>query len=169
MNWNLMSALRSPVFLIGLAALTILGSAFAFEHWGGLAPCELCWWQRYVYMLAAALAFLGYSLERIGARSMVRWMMGVLAAVFFSGAGIAFYHVGVEQRWWRGLDACAANDLVGDMEMMLNKLMATPIARCDEVAWSLFGVSMAGYNVLLSLGLAAICGYFARPRKKASP
>lgn len=163
-----MPTLRSPVLLIGLASLAILGSAFAFEHWGGLAPCELCWWQRYVYMLAAALAFLGFSLERAGAHFMVRWMMGVLAAVFLVGAGIAVFHVGVEQQWWRGLESCAANDLKGDIEMMLNKLMATPIARCDEVAWSLFGISMAGYNVLLSLGLAAVCVCFARPRKKAS-
>lgn len=77
--------------------------------------------------------------------------------VFLAGAGIAAFHVGVEQHWWQGLASCGGNlPQARTVEELRAALLAQPVVRCDEVAWSLFGISMAGWNFLFSLGLAAL-------------
>lgn len=159
---------QSAPFMAAVASLLILAAAYGFEHIGGYAPCELCWWQRYVYMLAAPLGFVGYWLQTAGraGAQLGRFMAGALAAVFLAGAGSAAYHVGVEQKWWAGPEGCSAVNLSGDLEQMLKNLMSARIIRCDEPAWSLFGISMAGYNLILSLGLAVYCGLAARKRRR---
>ncbi len=74
---------------------------------------------------------------------------------FLVGAGLAAFHVGVEQHWWAGTAECGANfGPAGSVEELRRRLLAQAVVRCDEVAWSLFGISMAGYNFLLSLALA---------------
>lgn len=155
---------QSALFNSAVASLLILAVAFGFEHLGGYVPCEVCWWQRYVYMAAAPLGLLGYSFQTAGRAGAMfgRYIALALAALFLVGGGIAAYHVGVEQKWWAGPDACAAADLGGNLELMLKSLLTTPVVRCDEVAWSLFGISMAGYNLLLSLGLAGYCALAAQ-------
>jgi disulfide bond formation protein DsbB len=88
-----------------------------------------------------------------------RALMLVAGLAFLAGAGIAFYHVGVEQTWWAGPDSCSGGIATGgSIEDAVERLMAAPVVRCDAIAWSLFGISMAGYNVLLSLvlGLGAL-------------
>ena len=86
------------------------------------------------------------------------------------GAGIAVFHVGVEQQWWPGTAECGGIDGANlSLEQLKAQILAAPVVRCDEVAWSLFGISMAGYNILLSLGLAlvafaAACGVGRRRR-----
>jgi disulfide bond formation protein DsbB len=73
-----------------------------------------------------------------------------------AGTGIAVFHVGVEQHWWQGTAECGSTlGAASSIEDMRRMLLAQPVVRCDEVAWSLFGISMAGYNALISLGLAA--------------
>jgi disulfide bond formation protein DsbB len=151
---------RQAAALLLLASAALLGGAFAFQYLGGLAPCILCWWQRYAHMAviviaAAAIAVSGRSDSGRG-ESRAGWAMVALAGMaVLAGAGIAAFHVGVEQHWWAGTPECGSQ--VGGasgIEELRARLLAQPIVRCDEIAWSLFGISMAGYNFLISLALA---------------
>lgn len=159
---------QSAPFLAAAASLAILATAYGFEHIGGYPPCELCWWQRYIYMLAAPLGLVGYWLQTAGRAGAMfgRFIAGTLAMVFLVGAGIAAYHTGVEQKWWAGPQGCSASQMPDSLDQMLKNLMAARIIRCDEAPWSLFGISMAGYNLILSLGLAVYCGLAAGKRRR---
>ncbi len=133
----------------GSAAL-LLG-AFGFEYLGGLLPCTLCLWQRWPHAAAVVLGAVGLRLKgRI-------WpILGALAAL--TTAAIAVFHVGVEQTWWDGLATCTVDAMAS---VSVDDLLSTDVtvgapARCDAIAWSLFGISMAGWNALISLGFAAI-------------
>ena len=140
--------------LIVAVSLGALAAALASQHWGGLQPCVLCMYQRYAYLGAIAFGLLGLI---AGPRDEARRAAVALAGIaFLTGAAIAAFHVGVEQQWWRGTEECHApafdpNASIADLR---KQLLETKFVPCDEVAWSLFGVSMAGYNVLASLGLA---------------
>ncbi len=88
---------------------------------------------------------------------------GLCAVAFVINAGVATFHVGVEQQWWQGTEACgAAGTTARTIEELRAQIFAAPIVRCDVVPWSLFGISMAGYNVLASLGLAVASAIAAR-------
>ncbi len=149
---------RLVPLLILLASLGVLGAAYSSEIWGGLKPCNLCFYQRYVYGAAAALGLAGLLVgNRPGARRLV---VGLAGLTFLTGTAIAAFHVGVEQHWWRGTAGCHAPQL--DMTLPIDQLreamLATDFVPCDEVRWSLFGLSLAGYNVFvtLALGLASL-------------
>ena len=155
-----------PALVLG-ASLAILGGALAFQYIGGLQPCVLCIWQRYPYGVTIALGLLALLLAD---RSAASWLLGLAGLAFLVGGGIAAFHVGVEQHWWEGTASCGTTiDFSGGTEALLKRLEAAPVARCDEVPWSLFGISMAGYNVLLSAALAVICLGAARRGLKARP
>lgn len=145
------------ILLIGSAAL--LGGAFAFQYIGGLAPCILCWWQRYAHMSTIVVAAAALAAPRNG-DSRAGWVLVAAAGLtLLVGAGIAAFHVGVEQHWWAGTAECGSPvGGAGGIEELRARLMAQPVVRCDEVAWSLFGISMAGYNFIFSLALAAFAG-----------
>ncbi|HEX9464796.1 MAG TPA: disulfide bond formation protein B [Alphaproteobacteria bacterium] len=155
------------ILLIGSAAL--LGGAFAFQYIGGLAPCILCWWQRYAHMATIVVAATALAASRSG-DSRAGWVLVAAAGLtLLAGAGIAAFHVGVEQHWWAGTAECGSPvGGAGGIEELRARLMAQPVVRCDEVAWSLFGISMAGYNFLVSLALAAFAG-LASARHLARP
>jgi len=141
-----------------IASLAILGGAFAFQFIGGLHPCALCLWQRYPYAVVIGLAGLGAGLARAGVkRPQLAILMGLCALAFVIDAGIAGFHVGVEQKWWEGLATCSGTTTgAASTEELLNRLLAAPVVRCDEIAWSMFGISMAGYNFLLALALGLL-------------
>jgi len=148
---------RDPLRLAKALALLVpaalLAGAYGSQHIGGLAPCEMCYWQRYAHFAGLAFAILAFLAGRMPdrGRSFV-WLaaLGILA----SGA-IGIFHAGVELDYWEGFTQCAAlatgDGAPGDL---LKKIMDAPIVRCDEVQWSLFGISMAGWNAILSLGSA---------------
>jgi disulfide bond formation protein DsbB len=141
--------------LILLASLASLAIAFASEYWGGLQPCVLCWYQRYPYMATAVLGIIGIALA--GRPGLLRAVLMLAALAFFVDAGIAAYHVGVEQHWWQGTAECGSTlDLSLSPEELKKQLLNQPVVRCDEVAWSLFGISMAGYNFLYALALGLV-------------
>lgn len=151
---------RQLVLLAGLGSAAVLGGAFAFQFIGGLAPCTLCLWQRWPH--AAAILIAAIALLWRPHPALVS--LGMLAAL--ATAGIGGFHVGVEQGWWEGLTSCSGGSISGiSMDDLLNPdaPIAAPI-RCDEVAWSMFGISMAGYNVLASLGFAVLWLMAARRR-----
>ncbi|WP_435260050.1 disulfide bond formation protein B [Thioclava sp. FR2] len=143
---------RLLVALAGLGSVALLGGAFAFQYIGGLAPCTLCLWQRWPHAAAIVIMIVALMWKPI------RWLavLGALAAL--TTAGIGVFHVGVEQGWWEGLTSCSGGSISGisvDDLLNPNANVAAPI-RCDEIAWSMFGISMAGWNVIASLGFAAI-------------
>ena len=157
---------RAPLVVLA-ASVAVLGAAFAFQYLGGFEPCVLCIYQRYPYGTAIVLAVLALVLERPTAP----WLLGLAALAFLVGAGIAAFHVGVEEGWWKGLEACvgAPPSRTLSFEEALKQAQTKPVVPCDVVTWSLLGISMAGYNVPISLGLAAFAGAAARrTRRKAA-
>ncbi len=151
--------------LIVAVSLGALAAALASQVWGGLQPCVLCIYQRYAYLGAAAFGLLGLI---AGPRTSLRRAAVALAGLgFLTGAAIAAFHVGVEQQWWRGTAECHAPafDPNASVAELRKQLLETRFIPCDEVPWSLFGISMAGYNVLASLGLALASFWAARNTK----
>ena len=133
-----------------LVAGGLLAAAFAFQYWGGLYPCDMCWWQRYAHL--AALALVAVALLTGGGRPLI-----VLAALAIAASGaIGFYHAGVELGWFEGFTQCTSTAAGGSAEEVLKEIMAAPMVRCDDVQWSLLGLSMAGWNAILSLGAALV-------------
>jgi disulfide bond formation protein DsbB len=144
-----------PAF-VALASAAVLGTALASQYIGGLRPCELCYWQRYPYWATIALGIAGAAIARRSARAAAA-LAALAGLVFLVGAGIGLFHVGVEHHWWAGTSACGAFDgPVTSLEQLRQQLAQAPIVRCDEPAWTMLGISMAGYNMLVSLALAAI-------------
>ncbi|MFN3827128.1 MAG: disulfide bond formation protein B [Micavibrio sp.] len=151
--------LSHPVFVpMGLffTGIGALGSAFIAQYVFGLAPCPLCIWQRWPY---AAIVILGLIGIVMGIKNKPKGSAAVVALAslaFLVGGIIAFYHVGVEQHWWKSmLEGCAAN-FSGSAADLLKQIESTVAARCDQIPWSLFGISMAGYNAIISLIAAPI-------------
>ncbi len=144
------------IAIAGLGSGAILAGAFGFQYVGGLAPCQLCLWQRWPHAAAIAIMILALFVQERALPGWILAIVGMMAAL--TTAGIGMFHVGVEYQWWEGLASCSGNSIAGlSVNDLLNPdvTIAAPV-RCDAVAWSFFGVSMAGWNVILSLGLAAI-------------
>ena len=149
------SASPSRASLARLLALLVpaglLGGARASQYGGGLHPCEMCYWQRWPHAAAIVLAGAAFLFPATGRRARMFTALAALA-IAVSGA-IGVFHAGVELDWWQGLTRCTAGGA-----MSLDDLMNVPLVRCDEVQWSLFGISMAGWNAIVSLGTAALIG-----------
>jgi len=144
---------RDPVLFAGIAATIILAGAFGFQL-AGYHPCEMCWWQRYPYMAIMAVALIATAAPAIPRKPILL----LLALLFLVDAGLAGFHVGVEQRWWEGITTCSGMVSVTDsVNDALAAIMDAPLIRCDEIAWSLFGISMAGYNFILATAMTVFC------------
>ena len=140
---------RLVMLALGGSALLLLG-AFGFQYLGNMAPCKMCYWQRYPH--AAAIG-LGLAFFLIQHRSLL-WL-GALAALATGGIGL--YHAGVERGLWQGPESCTSGPIDGlSTDDLVAQIMATPMVRCDDIPWELFGISMAGWNAILSLCLMAI-------------
>jgi disulfide bond formation protein DsbB len=125
------------------------------QYWGGLAPCELCLTERWPWAVAIVVSFVA---AMVASRAALPWAALLLAAVFAVGNGLAFYHVGVEQHWFAGPSACTATGgTPATLEALRVQLLHQQPVRCDEPAWSLFGISLAGWNLLASLAMTGIC------------
>ncbi len=149
-----------PAAIIAASA-AVLTTAFVAEHIGGVRPCVLCIYQRYPYAIAIALAALALAAAGRGRAASV--LVGTCGATFLAGAGLALYHVGVEQHWIAATTSCGGDiTSPATVEELRAAILAAPLVRCDEVPWSLFGVSLAGYNAAVSLALAAACVVAAR-------
>jgi len=137
-----------------LVPTALLGGALGSQYWGGLYPCEMCYWQRYPHGIAIALALLAILSSPRPAASRLLVLLAALA-IATSGA-IGVFHAGVEMGWWEGLTSCSTSSNAATAEELLADIMATPLIRCDQVQWSLLGISMAGWNAIISLGSAAL-------------
>ena len=146
---------RAVPLVILVASAALVGGALLFQYVGGLQPCELCLYQRWPYYAMIVLSALALAAGRPGLSA---WVTSIAALAFLAGAGLAFYHVGVEQHWFAGPDACTgASAAGGSIEDFRKQLMAQQPVRCDEPQWALFGVSLAGWNLLASLALVVFC------------
>jgi disulfide bond formation protein DsbB len=145
--------------LAGSVSLVLLVGAWAFQYLGGLAPCEMCIWQRWPHAAAIWLGLAGGALILLGA--IPRRAAPILAALAIlalavSGA-IGVFHAGVEWKFWPGPPACTGFGYVPGQDNG-----AFQIVRCDEAQWRLLGISLAGYNAVFSLALAAVAGLMMR-------
>ncbi len=149
------SASPSRASLARLLALLVpvglLGGALASQYVGGLHPCEMCYWQRWPHGAAIVLAGGAFLSPATSSRARLLTILAALA-IAVSGA-IGVFHAGVELGWWEGLTRCTTGGALS-----LDDLMTVPLVRCDQVQWSLLGISMAGWNAILSLGSAAVIG-----------
>ena len=140
-----------------LLPLALLGGALGSQYIGGLTPCEMCWWQRYPHAAAIVLAAVAFTAPAASTRSR---MLTVLAgsAIAVSGA-IGVYHAGVELGIFEGLTTCTTTASGSTRDELLRSIMDAPLVRCDQVQFSFLGISMAGWNAILSLGGAAIIAF----------
>lgn len=147
---------RANWLALAVPGALLLG-ALGSQYIGGLHPCEMCYWQRWPHLAAVALAAVAFF-----AAPRLRFALIALAAlaVIVSGA-IGVFHAGVEYHWWQGLTTCASSG----GQMTLDDIIRAPIIRCDAAQWTLFGVSLAGYNALASFaGALAILWALRRAR-----
>ena len=151
-----MSTRTSLILTAAAASAALLLGAWGFQYIGEMAPCKLCYWQRYPHAVAVVIGILALLMPG-------RWLplLGGIAALTTSGIGI--YHTGVERGWWEGPTTCTSGPIGGlTPDQLMDQIMSAPLTRCDEVPWELFTLSMASWNALISLGLAVI--WFAAAR-----
>lgn len=156
-----------PILIFVLAgAIAVIAAALLFQYVGGLEPCELCLAERWPYYGAIVIAGLALFTDQRRALSGI----GLLALIFLGSAGLAGYHVGVEQHWIEGPTACTGGSSgAKSAEELMKFLQNQQPVRCDEVQWSLLGLSLAGWNVVTSLLLLGIAGLgFARIRRESA-
>ncbi len=142
--------MRGYAALAGAGSAALLAGALGFQYLGGLAPCQLCLEQRWPHVAAVLIALAALAAPR-------RWLLvaGALAALATAGLGV--FHAGVEQGWWQGPTTCTSGPIAGlSTDDLMAQIMDAPLVRCTEIAWSLGGVSMAGWNAILSAGLVAV-------------
>ena len=142
---------RTLILFATLGSAALLSGAFAFQYIGGMAPCQLCLWQRWPH---AAAILIGLVAMASGWRGLA-WL-GMIALLVTAAIGI--FHVGVEQKWWEGLASCTAGSIEGisTADLLDPTKDVASVVRCDAIAWQLFGISMAGWNAIVSLVLAGI-------------
>lgn len=140
----------TAALLLALASAAILLAVLALQYLGDLPPCPLCVWQRWPWLGVAALGLIGW-------RWRPRVMLALAAPALLVGAGLGAYHMGVEQGWWALPAGCAAGEGAQSVED-LKRLLAEAPPACDQVSFTFLGLSLAGWNVVTSLALAAYAG-----------
>ncbi|MCK1652917.1 disulfide bond formation protein B [Bradyrhizobium sp. 149] len=161
-------ALTASLAVTLIAAATIAGAWF-FQLVLGIVPCPLCLEQRYAYYLAIPLGLLIALAARGGApRPLLLAGLAILALASFANAGLGSYHAGVEWGFWKGPTDCSGPvGNLGSATDLLSRLDTVKVVRCDEVQWRFLGLSLAGYNLLISLLMAAIATWgFAATAKR---
>jgi disulfide bond formation protein DsbB len=152
---------------LGTISVLLLLGALGFQYLGRMPPCELCLWQRWPHVGAAVVGFGGPLLIRAGLleRSVARGVAGLAALLIAISGAIGVYHAGVEWHWWPGPQSCTGSAFRytgGPLDLN------APVVLCDIAAWRLFGISMAGYNALISFAVAAVgAALLARSGRKS--
>lgn len=150
----------TPAYRTGAAlllfALAVILAALGFEYIGGYTPCPLCLQQRYAYYAGIPALFTALVLLAADHKALAAGLFALVALAFLANAGLGVYHAGAEWKFWPGPDTCAAAPArlslkAGDL---LNPSTRMSVVRCDEAAWRMFGISFAGWNVLISVALA---------------
>ena len=136
------------IWLAFLGSLSLLVGAYAFEFLGGLKPCKMCLWQRWPHLGAIIIGLLVLLSKSV-------LLMRIGGVIILIGAGIAFFHMGVEFNWWEGPSTCTSGSITDlTSAELMKKILEAPITRCDDIPWSFVGLSMAGWNGILSIILS---------------
>lgn len=122
----------------------LLAGAYLSQYGFDLYPCEMCWWQRYPHFAAVSFALLSFL---VAPRRL--WIVLAAGGLLTSGL-IGLFHAGVEYGWWEGVTSCAAIPQTSEGQSALDAIMNAPVVRCDEAPWTLLGISLAGFNFLIS-------------------
>jgi len=155
--------MNEPLGLARAIALLVpaglLAGAYGSQYWGGLHPCEMCYWQRWAHMAGLAFAIVALLAGRMPDRG--RSFVWLAALGIAASGAIGVYHAGVELDYFEGFTQCTASGA-----LTLAEIMAAPVVRCDEIQWSWLGISMAGWNAIFSLGSALVILWLSlkRPR-----
>ncbi|HUE79694.1 MAG TPA: disulfide bond formation protein B [Sphingomicrobium sp.] len=148
-----------------LLPAALLGGALGSQYLGGLAPCEMCYWQRWPHGAAILFAALAFTAPSSAERSRMLTLLAA-AAIAVSGA-IGVYHAGVELGIFEGLTTCTATAAGASTADLLNAIMKAPIVRCDQVQFAFLGISMAGWNAILSLSGAGLIAWLTLKARTA--
>lgn len=141
------TAKNLPLWIVPLYGFCVLAVAYIFQYGFGYQPCELCLWQRIPWAVVVVLG--GVILLK---PNMAKSILNILVLVMIVSTGLGVFHSGVEYGFWMGLESCSgATELATDSGSLLDSLENETIPRCDKPAWTLFGISMAGFNALLSI------------------
>lgn len=143
-----------------LLPVGLLGGAIGSQYFGGLHPCEMCIWQRWPHAVAIVLAAIAFTAPAASGRSRALTLLAALA-IAISGA-IGVYHAGVEAHIFQGFTTCTANGA-----RSLDEILRAPIVRCDQIQFSFLGISMAGWNAILSVGGAAVIVFLSPKGRRA--
>jgi len=158
-----MNSFRIPLILVLLASVAVVGTALLSQYWGGLVPCELCLYERWFYYAAivlalAALAFPAEGVQRAG--------LALLGLLFLASTALGFYHTGVEQHWFPGPSACTNSGSAAEtFEQFKARLLNQQPVLCDEIQWSIAGLSLAALNAICSLAIAVFAFWSLKRRK----
>lgn len=152
---------RTPYVVLIVGSVMPLGAALIGQYGFGLFPCEMCLYQRVPYALVAALALVACRWKRH------RLLMKIAIGAWLIGTGLATYHVGIEQSWWDSATGCTAGTPDGtSLDDLRAAILNSPMVSCADVRARLLGVSMAGWNIMVSLGLAGLGMIWLRKRNK---
>ncbi len=146
-----MNSLHKARALALIVPATMMAGALGSQYIGGLQPCEMCYWQRWPHDAAIVLALFAFAVRHTPAQRIFTVLGAV--AILSSGA-IGGFHAGVEYGWWQGLTQCSQPPGAGSGNFMTD-IMKAPLIRCDQAQWTLFGISLAGYNFLISVAAFA--------------
>jgi len=161
-------ALTAALAVLVIAAATIAG-AWYFQLVLGLQPCPMCLQERYAYYLAVPLAALvALAASQNAPRGLLMCGLVILALATLANAVFGAYHAGVEWKFWPGPTDCTGPvGNLGSAGSLLDRLDSVKVVMCDEIQWSFLGISLAGYNALISLALAALAAFGLLARKPA--
>ena len=148
-----------------LLPAALLAGAYGSQYFGGLYPCEMCWWQRYAHMAALVPAAFAFTAHARSSRARVLTLLAALA-IATSGA-IGVYHAGVEAKIFEGFTTCTATSKGLNHAELLNQILHARFVRCDEVQYRFLGLSLAAWNAILSLGGAALIAVLTLRGKRA--
>lgn len=147
-----------------LLPVSLLGGAIASQYLGGLFPCEMCYWQRWPHVAAIFIALAAIALRGNPLASATFTALAALAVLTSGGIGV--FHAGVEYKWWEGLSTCSSPPPVGGD--LMASIMSAPLIRCDQPQWTLWGISLAGFNAIFSIAGGLLVFLFLRRWSKAA-
>jgi disulfide bond formation protein DsbB len=159
-----MQQMRFAPVVILVASVAVVGTALLSQYVGGLYPCELCLYERWPYYTAIVVTALALL---IGKARLATMVVALSVLIFAAGSALAFYHVGVEQRWIQGPTACTGDlGQTSSPEALLQALQGREPVQCDVVQWSFHGITLAGLNLAISLSLMGYALWaVTRPRR----
>ncbi len=171
---NPVSYLKCPysmsIFIVAVSCVAI-GLAYIAQYVFGLQPCVLCIYQRIPFYITIAIGIISFYFSIKKRYGISAFLIALSGITFLFNSGLAFFHTGVEQKWWKGFSGCSAPDFSKMTPAeMAEAIRNMPTVFCDKIAWEMFGLSMANYNVIVCLGLGIIClssAFIIRKRLKS--